>query len=64
MKNFFAEAMAAFFVSRAPAQPAPVQIEIMAILDSFHTNSNAKTGWVQNFIDQTLRADGGCKLGT
>ena len=44
--------MAAFFVSRAPAQPAPVQNEIMAILDSVYTNWSAKIGWVQNFIDQ------------
>ena len=55
--------MAAFFVSRAPAQPAPVQSEIMAILDSFYTNWNAKMGWVQNFIDQNPRADGGCNAG-
>ena len=64
MKKFFAAAMAAFFVSRAPAQPAPVQSEIMAILDSFYTNWNAKIGWVQNFIDQNPRGDGGCNVGT
>ena len=58
MKKFFAAAMAAFFVSRAPAQPAPVQSEIMAILDSFYTNWSAKIGWVQNFIDQTPPGDG------
>ena len=54
MTNFFAAAMAAFFVSRAPAQPAPVQSEIMAILDSFYTNWSAKIGWVQKFIDHPL----------
>ena len=59
MKKFFAAAMAAFFVSRAPAQPAQVQSEIMAILDSFYTNWNANIGWVQNFIDQNPRGDGG-----
>lgn len=43
--------MAAFFLSRAPAQPAPVQSGIMAILDSFYTNWSAEIGWVQKFID-------------
>ena len=46
MNQFLAAAMVAFFVSRAPAQPAPVQSQIMAILDSFYTNWNAKIGWV------------------
>ena len=64
MKKFFAAAMAAFLVSRAPAQPAPVQSEIMAILDSLYTNWNAKIGWVHNFIDQNSRGDGGCNVGT
>tara|TARA_B100000683_G_scaffold225649_1_gene224286 strand:- start:1831 stop:2178 length:348 start_codon:yes stop_codon:yes gene_type:complete len=51
MKKFFAATMAAFFLSRAPAQPAPVQSGIMAILDSFYTNWSAEIGWVQKFID-------------
>lgn len=51
MKKFFAATMAAFFVSRAPAQPAPVQSGIMAILDSFYTKWSAEIGWVQKFID-------------
>ena len=64
MQKFFAATITAFFVSGASAQPAPVQSEIMAILDSFYTNWNAKIGWVQNFIDQTPRGDGDCNIGT
>ena len=65
MKKTLRAAVAALFVSATPVAAAPVQNEIMFMLDSSgglydsaFANWNAQIGWVQNFIDQTHRADG------
>ena len=65
MKKSLMAAAVALFVSSAPVSAAPVQNEIMFMLDSSgglndraDSNWNAQIGWVQNFINQTHRADG------
>lgn len=68
MKKILRAAVAAFLVSGTPVasvSAAPVQNEIMFMLDSSgglfdsaYSNWQAQIGWVQNFIDQTHRADG------
>lgn len=68
MKKFVRAAVAAVLVSGSPVasvSAAPVQNEIMFMLDSSgglydsaYSNWQAQIGWVQNFIDQTHRADG------
>ena len=65
MKKRLMAAAVALFVSSAPVSAAPVQNEIMFMLDSSgglndraDSNWNAQIGWVQNFINQTHRADG------
>jgi len=65
MKKRLMAAAVALFVSSAPVSAAPVQNEIMFMLDSSgglydpaYSNWNAQIGWVQNFINQTHRADG------
>jgi opacity protein-like surface antigen len=65
MKKRLMAAAVALFVSSAPVSAAPVQNEIMFMLDSSdgpydpaYGNWNAQIGWVQNFINQTHRADG------
>lgn len=68
MKNSLLAAVAAIFVAVTPVAPtaaAPVQNEIMFLMDSSgglydsaYANWNAEINWVQNFINQTHRADG------
>ena len=65
MKKSLMAALAAVFVSSAPIQAAPVQNEILFLMDSsgsmFDTNYlywQSSIDWVQNFVDQTHRADG------
>lgn len=65
MKKTLRAAVAAIFVTATPVAAAPVQNEVMFMLDSSgglydpaFANWNAQIGWVQNFINQTHRADG------
>ena len=65
MKKSLMAALAACVISGTPVAAAPVQNEIMFMMDSSgglydpaYANWNAQIGWVQNFIDQTNRADG------
>ncbi len=65
MKKILAAAVTAVLAWPAPAQAAPVQNEILFLMDS--SGSMFDTGyakwqssidWVRNFVDQTHRADG------
>lgn len=65
MRKSLRAAVAAVFISATPVAAAPVQNEIMFMLDSSgglfdpaYNNWNSQIGWVQNFINQTHRADG------
>lgn len=65
MKKSLMAALAAFVISGTPVAAAPVQNEIMFMMDSSgglydpaYANWNTQINWVQNFINQTHRADG------